>query len=108
MTTTQLGSIFSNLEEEATWTRNDLDTLSRIAWYLDEMRGNCVPRDLFIRVRGSLGQGQPWDVRAYAEASAVESYHRDERDGHRLVVVTRSEETFTLAFIRDSWTTDAA
>jgi len=97
-----LGFVFQDLWEESSWKKNDLDALSRITWYLDDMRGNDVPRDLFIRVRGGVSWQSPWQVDAYAEASAVGDNHRDPLDGSRRAVAIGLPLDFSLVPIREA------
>jgi hypothetical protein len=93
--------VFQNLWEEAGWQKNDLDALSRIAWYLDDMRGNDVPRDLFVRIRGGGASESPWEIDFYGEASAVHSEHRKEYDGIIRTVTDGDEQRFFLVPIRE-------
>jgi hypothetical protein len=74
----QLEDIFTDLWEESGWVKNDLDVLEAVAHHLDDMRGNNVPRDLFIRIRGGEAWQTPWHVEAYAESRAVGTNHEVE------------------------------
>ncbi len=93
----------ADLQEEAAMARNDLEVLERVAWHLDEMRGNSVPRDLFIRLRGGSQDRRPWQVNVYAEAGAVQDHHRDDRGGRRGAVKSVAAESFTVSAVRAPW-----
>jgi len=97
--------VLADLGEEAACTTNDLAVLGRVAWLLEEMRGNNVPRDLFIRIRGGVQYTPPWDVALYAAASAVQDYHRDDSGGRWGAVTGDEEVPFALApvTVSDPW-----
>jgi hypothetical protein len=69
-------SFLTDVHEELLQASSDVEALIEVAAYLNAMRGNDVPRDLFIRITGSSEIG-PLGVTAYAHAAAVKDCHAE-------------------------------